>query len=108
MVTESVIDGRPVISRFEVSAPKCMSAGSTVQLLADCTAAVPASRLTLSAVPATYTVHPSSIPLNPGTNLVRVRVVVSGPPGHVTIVGRLGDVVREDSVSLDGARKSYP
>jgi hypothetical protein len=104
METEDMTEGGPAISRFEVSEPKRMAAGSTAQLVADCTTADPKSRLVLSAVPSSYTLHPASVPLNPGTNLVRIRVVVAGPPGQVTIVGKLGSLSREDSLLVEGAR----
>lgn len=108
METEDMKESSPAISRFEISEPKRMAAGSTVQLVADCTAPDPKSRLVLSAVPSSYALYPGSIPLNPGTNLVRIRVVVAGPPGQVTIVGKLGSLSREDSVLVEGARRSSP
>lgn len=93
------------ILRFEVANPKRMDAGSSIQLVADCSAPTATARLTLAAVPSAYRVYPQSVPLNPGMNLVRIRVVVDGPPGRVTLVGRLGEAVREENVLVEAARK---
>jgi hypothetical protein len=93
------------IPRFEVANPKRMEAGGSIQLVADVKASAPTARLTLSAVPSAYRVYPQSVPLNPGMNLVRVRVVIDGPPGRVTLVGRLGDLVKEENILVEAARR---
>ena len=82
-----------------------MEAGSSIQLVSGLKASAPTARLVLAAVPSAYRVYPQSVPLNPGMNLVRIRVVIDGPPGRVTLVGRLGDLVREDNVLVGAARK---
>ncbi len=102
---EKVTDDEPAVQRFELTGPKRMEAGTTIQLVADCKAKQAASRLLLSAIPPHYAVYPRSIPLNPGINLVRVRVLVDGPPGRATIVGRLGEIIREDAVIVEASRR---
>ncbi len=103
MVTD--FDEEPCISRFEV-APGRLVAGTSVLLVADCVASRPGARLQLSSAPSNYAIHPTSVPLNPGINLVRVRVFVHGPPGRLALTGRLEGVAREDTVLVEAAPRS--
>ena len=61
---EKVTDDEPAIQRFELTGPKRMEAGTTIQLVADCKAKLATSKLLLSAIPGNYTLYPRSIPLN--------------------------------------------
>lgn len=102
----TVVRAAPTIARFEAAPPKRVVDGGTIQILADCVAADASTRLELSVSPTTYAIHPKSVPLNPGINLVRVRVVIVGPAGHVTVVAKLGDAICDDHLFVEAAPRS--